>query len=64
MILDCDMAGVIAAMRGTPKPRRLKVSRPEVFVPPTPKPTVDPLDPAWNRYFSELSEIDDWRDEW
>ncbi len=59
-MLNCDMAGVIAAMRGTP--RRYCPIRP---VPSVSVPQMSPEDmQAWDSHFSLLADMNQWRDTW
>ena len=60
-MLNCDMAGVIAAMRGTPRPRNHTVrTASSVSVP-----QMSPEDmQAWNSHFSHLADMNQWRDTW
>ncbi len=58
-MLDCDMAGVIAAMRGTPRPRSERTVSTVSVQQMSPEDTQ-----AWNNYFSRLADMNQWRDTW
>ena len=77
-MLDCDMAGVIAAMRGTPKPRHLRhcTTNPLDAVRPLPvldipfikQKSTQPVESeadrqAWQEYTDSLADVNTWRDE-
>ena len=60
-MLNCDMAGVIAAMRGTPKPKaeRKHPARKLLYI----KPESEQDKQAWNNYLIQTAELNEWRDE-
>jgi len=59
-MLNCDMAGVIANMRGTPKPKSERPpARNLLFI----KPESEQDKQAWKDYIDSLSQTNEWRDE-
>lgn len=66
-MLNLDMAGVIAAMRGTPKPRHLRSSWRNPFdvrSKPTEMTVLDPAEAqAWAEHQKLLAVLNEWRDD-
>lgn len=72
-MLNCDMAGVIAAMRGTPKPRHLRTATANPLDAVRPLPVITQRAPvrmetaaerqAWQEYTDSLADVNTWRDE-